>query len=142
MSEKLTKFVVLSRTENVRLVGEKIDELCLEMAIPPNVREDVVIAVDEAVTNIMMHSYCGRDDGKIEITCRGGAGELELRLEDSGTSFKMPNLDGLIEWKRKNELIKGGYGLILMHKFMDDVSFSCNAEKGRNILVMKKRYSV
>jgi len=138
----MAKFVVLSSTENVRLIGEKIEVLCLEQSMPPNIREDVVIAVDEAVTNIMIHSYNGREDGEIEITCRCGSGELELQLEDSGTSFTMPRLEGLVERKRSNALTRGGYGLILMHKFMDDVSFFWNSEKEKNILVMKKRFRV
>lgn len=140
MGAQSAKFTVLSRTENVQSVGARIDEICEVNGVPADVREDIVVAVDEAMTNIMMHSYQGRDDGAIEITCSCQPGELELSLADSGVSFVMPPLDTLMEWKRKNELVKGGYGLILMHKFMDDVIFLHDKHLGKNIVTMKKRF--
>ena len=141
MAEKREQFIVLSRTENVQTVGARIDAICKRCGVSADIREDVVIAIDEAITNIMMHSYRGREDGTIEISCACVDGEIQLSLRDNGESFDMPPLDTLIERKRHNELVKGGYGLILMHKFMDDVIFSRDSARGNNVILMKKKLS-
>lgn len=142
MAGKQQSFIVASRTENVQKVGVRIDAICREFGIPADMREDIVVAVDEAITNIMMHSYQGREDGDIEICCTCCDGIFHLSLSDRGDGFEPPGFDSILEDKRRivrsSGPVKGGYGLILMHKFMDDIIFTRDDASGRNVVVMKK----
>src|SRR5215471_17695222 len=44
----------------------------------------ITMAVDEAVANIIRHAYHGRPDGRIELHCRAGEDQLEIRIRDTG----------------------------------------------------------
>src|SRR5580692_6116696 len=44
----------------------------------------IVLALDEAVANIIRHAYGGRSDGLIELECRETADGLEVSMLDSG----------------------------------------------------------
>jgi serine/threonine-protein kinase RsbW len=92
----------------------------------PEVRS-VTRAVDEALTNIMRHSYGGKLDRRIELSClrvskrpraQGGQG-FEVRLVDTGPKIDKTKLRG-----RKLEEIKpGGLGLHFIRQSMDIVEF-------------------
>ncbi|HPN82648.1 MAG TPA: ATP-binding protein [Spirochaetota bacterium] len=136
----MTEFCVLSKTENVRVIGSWLKEFCEARHVGSEELEDIIIATDEAVTNIMMHGYQGRTDGLIEIRCRVLDRKVELRIRDNGMTFSMPGLDTLVNKKREEHLVKGGYGLILMHRFMDGVEFRQDGQSGKNVLLMHKNF--
>jgi serine/threonine-protein kinase RsbW len=87
----------------------------------------VIRAVDEALTNIMRHCYCGRLDQPIEVTCsrirrRGADGPdegLEILLSDRG-----PAIDpALLRGRPLDEIRPGGLGLHLIRQSMDTVEY-------------------
>ncbi len=135
-----TEFCVLSKTENVRVIGSWLKNFCEKRDVGADELEDIIIATDEAVTNIMMHGYKGQPDGLIEIRCQVRERTVELRIRDSGTTFVMPCIDSLVSKKREEYLVKGGYGLILMHRFMDGVEFRQDGRSGKNVLLMQKNF--
>lgn len=136
-----SEFKILSQTRNVCVVGEKLKQICEGMQVPPAIIEDIIIAADEAVTNIMMHGYQGREDGIIDIRCTINKHGIVLRIEDQGKVFWVPSIDSLTRRKQEQALFKGGYGLILMHKFMDVIRFSYDKNRKKNILVMEKAFN-
>lgn len=105
----------------------------------PEVRS-VTRAVDEALTNIMRHSYGGAVDRRIEVSCsrvskkervQGGQG-FEVRLVDYGPKIDKAKLRG-----RKLEEIKpGGLGLHFIRQSMDVVEFK--RARGTNVLRLVK----
>lgn len=105
----------------------------------PEVRS-VTRAVDEALTNIMRHSYGGKLDRRIELSClrvskkpraQGGQG-FEVRLVDTGPKIDRKKLRG-----RKLEEIKpGGLGLHFIRQSMDVVEFK--RARGTNVLRLVK----
>ena len=139
-STETTEFCVLSKTKNVRVVGSWLKRFCEKRDVGADELEDIIIAMDEAVTNIMMHGYQGRPDGLIEIRCQVHGRLVELRIRDTGTAFATPCIDSLVSKKREEYLIKGGYGLILMHRFMDGVEFCQDGCTGKNVLLMRKHF--
>lgn len=73
-------------------------------------RGRIVLAVDEAVTNIMRHTYQGAPDKPILLSAEISQGYLHLRLRDEGPHVDQAKLKG-----RKLEDIKpGGLGLHLL----------------------------
>jgi serine/threonine-protein kinase RsbW len=100
----------------------------------------VTRAVDEALTNIMRHSYGGKLDRRIELSClrvakkpraQGGEG-FEVRLVDDGPKIDPAKLRG-----RKLEEIKpGGLGLHFIRQSMDVVEFK--RARGTNVLRLVK----
>jgi anti-sigma regulatory factor (Ser/Thr protein kinase) len=87
----------------------------------------VVRAVDEALSNVMRHCYCGRLDQPIELYFRrlrravkGRRKEgLEVLLCDRGPAMDRANLRG----HTTVNLRPGGLGLHFMHQAMDAVEY-------------------
>ncbi len=79
----------------------------------------VELAVIEACTNIIRYAYPPSCPGRLGICLKGEGETIEILLLDQGTPFDPagvhpPDL-------RKSE--EGGYGIFLMHKIMDSVTY-------------------
>jgi serine/threonine-protein kinase RsbW len=117
-------------------VSLAIDQAMRAHAFPDEEILDTQLAVEEAVTNVIMHGY-RRDTGKILITCRTTRGRVEVQIEDTAPPFDPlsipePDITGEIEDRKI-----GGLGFFLIRRVMDDVVY--RYEDGKNILVMIKK---
>ena len=120
----------------VRAAMERLTEV-LGFA-EPEVRS-VTRAVDEALTNIMRHSYGGALDRRIELSClrvakgRAKTGEgIEVRLVDYGPKIDPAKLCG----RKLDEIKPGGLGLHFIRQSMDIVEF--RRSRGANVLRLVK----
>jgi len=99
---------------------------------------DTQLAVEEAVTNVIMHGYDGRA-GEIHVMCQASRGIVEIQVEDNAPLFNPlsvpdPDFTAGIQDRRI-----GGLGIFLIRRVMDDVMY--RNDKGKNILVLIKRKS-
>jgi anti-sigma regulatory factor (Ser/Thr protein kinase) len=100
----------------------------------------VVLAVDEALTNIIRHAYQGKADEPIEISFRrihspqDGAGRtaLEIVFEDHGAKVDAKKLCS----RDLEDVRPGGLGLHFIKESMDAVEF--RRHWGRNQLRLVK----
>jgi anti-sigma regulatory factor (Ser/Thr protein kinase) len=100
----------------------------------------VTRAVDEALTNIMRHSYGGKLDRRIELSClrvskqqRVTSGQgFEVRLVDYGPKINPAKLRG----RKLDEIKPGGLGLHFIRQSMDIVQFK--RARGANVLRLVK----
>lgn len=100
----------------------------------------VVLAVDEALTNIIRHAYKGNTERQITMSCRrgqaGGIGArkeaFEILLEDHGAAVDRAKLCG----RALDDVRPGGLGLHFIRESMDEVEF-CR-RSGRNQLRLVK----
>jgi anti-sigma regulatory factor (Ser/Thr protein kinase) len=128
-----------SETTIVSYVIQKLEDFCRQHQLTDDNIENITIACDEALTNIIMHAYDGKKDGKILVCFNISQNAITIELTDFGKKFK----PGKIEKKQKFKLDQweiGGFGLILMNEFMDELRFS-HDEKGKmNKLIMRKYF--
>jgi serine/threonine-protein kinase RsbW len=100
----------------------------------------VILAVDEALANVIRHAYLGQTDKPVEVTFRrcqvrgdeGWRDALEIELEDHGIPVKAEKMLG----RPLDEIRPGGLGLHFIRENMDSVKFSC--EDGKNHLHLVK----
>ncbi len=105
----------------------------LDMSMLPQID----LALEEAVTNIIMYAYPEGEKGTAELTVEVADGQISATLIDSGTPFnplqqQEANLDVSLEERKI-----GGLGIHLIKEIMDEVDYAY--EEGRNLLRMKKR---
>lgn len=108
----------------VRGALERLSEL---LGLSAEQTRAVTRAVDEALTNIMRHSYAGRVDRPIEIVFSRvprppamGSGEgLEIMVRDRGPAVDPAKLRG----RSLDDVKPGGLGLHLIHQSMDSVQY-------------------
>ena len=104
----------------------------LDMSMLPQID----LALEEAVTNIIMYAYPEGEKGTAELTVEVADGQISATLIDSGTPFnplqqQEANLDVSLEERKI-----GGLGIHLIREIMDVVEYAY--EDGRNVLKMKK----
>jgi serine/threonine-protein kinase RsbW len=98
---------------------------------------DVQLAVDEALTNIITHSYEGQSGGAITIRCKLTAPKkFTVQLRDNGTPFdpktvQNPDVDAPLE---DREI--GGLGIYFIKRYIQTVKYAANGKE--NELTMTK----
>lgn len=99
----------------------------------------VQLAVDEACSNIIEHSYGGEGVGDILCTCEGRDDGLEIILVDQGKKFDPDAIQGPDVGAPLEELGSRGAGVFLMKKLMDVVDFDFDTEAGTTLTMFKKK---
>lgn len=100
----------------------------------------VILAVEEACSNVIDHAYAGVGDGEIEVCCDARAGELTIRIRDRGAPFDITTVRAPVLGPNLDERPVGGLGVHLIRELMDEVRFESSAAQG-NLLTLVKRAS-
>jgi anti-sigma regulatory factor (Ser/Thr protein kinase) len=93
----------------------------------------IVLALDEAIANIIRHAYQGRSDGLIELECRESVDGLEVSMLDSG---EPPDLSRICARETGSDQ-PGGLGTHIIRDVMDSVSYQ-RTESGNRFLATKR----
>lgn len=97
--------------------------------------ESTVLAVDEAVCNVIRHAYPEGDQGDVVLEIERSPEVLLVRVTD----FAEPLDAKAIRTRDLDEVRPGGLGVFLMRQIMDKVEYSAPATGGGNVLIMTRR---
>lgn len=117
----------------------RLEELMLASGFSPDAILDTQLAVEEAITNIIVHGY-RNESGEIRIFWKFEKGRAEIQIIDTAPAFDPlsipePDIEGDMDERRI-----GGLGVYLIRQLMDE--FSYRYEDGKNIFTLiKKRMS-
>jgi len=122
------------------VVRAALGQLAELVGLSPEEIRSMVLAVDEAMTNVMRHAYHGRIDQPIEIDFRRGQlsdngvlrDALEIVLADKGVRVKAEELRS----RALDDVRPGGLGLHFIRESMDSVRF--RHQRGKNRLQLVK----
>jgi serine/threonine-protein kinase RsbW len=114
---------VKSRTEKLIEVRDFVSSAARDFGFEEEAVNKIALAVDEACTNIIKHSYKFATDKDIHVTVMTVGGKFEVRIQDQGKSFdpetvKAPNMKEYLHQYRR-----GGLGMYLMRSLMDKVEY-------------------
>jgi sigma-B regulation protein RsbU (phosphoserine phosphatase) len=106
-----------------------------------------MLAVEEAVANIINYAYPKESLGRIEIelqgrsaSCKGQKGDLTVTITDFGEPFDPTARQEVDVTKNIEKRQIGGLGIYLYLKLMDSCIYQ-RTEDGRNVLIMTKGIS-
>lgn len=133
------RLVIPSQTRYLNLVTGLAKRASIVAGMDDATAAKVSIAVDEAITNVIKHAYGGETTHLVEIELRFTAVALEIHIWHTGQGIRdndvvLPDPREYVKHPRK-----GGLGLLLMSRFMDEVHFLEGKE--RNECCMIKRVS-
>ena len=97
---------------------------------------ELELAVDEACTNVIEHSYQGVG-GKLEIEIQPLNSGVQVVIRDWGKPFDPESIPAPDVMAPLEERPMGGVGLFLMRKVMNQVHFAFDPQRG-NTLTMTK----
>ena len=126
------------RFKSLAKISEFVSQFAEEAGLDETATYTVLVAVDEACSNIIEHAYGGEGRGDIKCACDVKDDALTITLCDRGDPFDpvcVPEPDFNVPLQ---ELKLRGVGLVLIQKIMDEVEFSSTPD-GENILTMTKR---
>lgn len=120
----------------LREIKSYVESVCLETTLKRKEIDSILLAVEEACTNVIRHAYL-YGSGTIRIKITLDKERIIFTIIDTGRSFDFdssgsPDLDRYVETGRK-----GGLGIYLIRKVMDDVTY--RTTRGENHLRMVKQ---
>ncbi len=86
-------------------------------------KHQVTLAVEEVCANLIIHSHGCNPQELIQLEVKDAAGKLIFEISDQGEAFnileyEVPDLKKVMIEKRK-----GGLGIILVKRIMDEIEF-------------------
>ncbi len=128
---------ISSMAAHLRIVRGMIEKACDMVGFDAETTGNVVLSVDEALTNIIKHAYGGAEDKPIEIDltsiCESGNQGLRIQLRDFGRQVDPSK----IKSRDLSDVRPGGLGVHIMTECMDTVQFT-PAEGGGTQLTLTK----
>jgi anti-sigma regulatory factor (Ser/Thr protein kinase) len=120
------ELVVPNDTQYLAQVRQEVTKVVEQSAFTERDRKLIIVAVDEAVTNIMEHAYDNDLEGEldIELILEYDNTRFEVVIRDSGKEFDPRRLEvvNVPEHVRKGS--RHGLGIFLIRQIMDEVNYN------------------
>ncbi|MCB0299176.1 MAG: ATP-binding protein [Calditrichaeota bacterium] len=124
---------ISSDPKYAKVVRCGVGHICELCGFPAKTGRAIVLAVDEAVTNIIRHAYSSDHRQKLTVQCSILDDRLEIVLQDSGTAAN-------IETMKSRDLTNvrpGGLGMHFINTTMDIVDYQSNGTAGNQLTLTK-----
>ncbi len=131
MSE-MYKLKVSADTKNLIAISGFIEKGLKDNKIESEIVDEILVAVDEAATNVIKHSYKNKPGGYIKIFLKLNSEKIIISLFDKGTIFNPDRIPVPRLSKNLKKRAVGGLGVFLMKQFMDGVTFYFRGIDGRD----------
>lgn len=127
----------LAKMESLKEMFDFLKGFCTSQNLSPTLTDQVILAGEEALVNIIKYSYPQDADGLISITCeQAGTSGIKITIKDQGIHFNpLENLP----LNQSNDTL-GGYGIHLLKGLMDVIDYK--RVENENILTLIKYYSL
>lgn len=108
--------------DNLKLIREFVNIVLRNLSISDVERNQLVLAVDEVCSNLIIHSNECNPNNSIEINILDQNEQILFEIVDRDakqfdiSKYKNPNLKKIVKERKK-----GGLGLLLVNKIMDNV---------------------
>jgi len=130
------ELLISSSTDNLAKVRSFVEMHGADVGFDKRVISHIILAVDEACTNIIEHAYNNSENEKIRIKIKSANNKFSVTITDRGNHFD-PSLIEEPNIAKSQKMKKGGgLGMFLMKKLMDEVKY--NAKSNGNELILIK----
>ncbi len=137
----MSRLEIAAERKNLSVMRRFVADALAALGVSGPPADDMVLALDESATNIIVHGYRGQP-GRIEVQLEldADAGELVARLYDDSPSFDPRQVDPPDLTQPIEERIRGGLGIYLCRSFTDSLTYR-RTDDGRNELTLRKKIS-
>jgi anti-sigma regulatory factor (Ser/Thr protein kinase) len=128
-----------NRREDMPAIITMVEEFGVKNNIPGAVVNDLNLALDEVLINILSHGYADGATGQILVQLNYQSGELSAEIRDDGKPFDPlqvgpPDLGGTVQTRNV-----GGLGVHFVRQLMDNVVYARVGNENRLLLIKKIR---
>ncbi len=95
MASSDVRLTLPAQAESIPVIRHVLGAFAEAMALPPDVIEDIRLAVTEACTNVVRHAYDGDHPGPIDVLVRPDGDHIDVIVSDRGRGMGLsPDIDG------------------------------------------------
>ncbi len=130
------KIITLSIASNscyLKLIRSIILQSAMVMRFSEKICKDITLAVDEAVSNIIKHSYNCTEDKEIVIEIVMADNRIEFNIRDFGRKVDPET----IKSRELDDVKPGGLGVFFIKKIMDEVVYDISSKDGTLLKMIK-----
>jgi sigma-B regulation protein RsbU (phosphoserine phosphatase) len=133
--ETLLELRFPARADRLKLVRGGVRAAARMCGFNDATAQSIVLAVDEACQNVIVHGYEGRADGEIVLGMFRRRDGILVRLRD----FAPPVDPAKIKPRALDDIRPGKLGSHFIHEIMDSVEFRPSPDGTGNLLELIKR---
>ena len=119
---------------NLKMVRLKVSEVVKQLEFDDKSLQQLVLCLDEAVTNIYRHAYNNDGTGEIDLSFKLQNNTLVFYLRDYAALV----YDNSIKPRDLTQTRPGGLGINIIDSVMDSWEFATPKDGHGNLLIMKK----
>lgn len=115
------------------IVRELVDRISSRIGFGIEETDKLVLAVDEACTNVIRYAYTNSGDERIVITFKFGRDSFEINIRDFGRGADPATFQG----RDLNEIRPGGLGVHFIKSAVDRIEYDTPAGGGMLLKMIK-----
>lgn len=139
--EKAVEIRFPSETRHLHAMHLLTRTLAQSMGFDLKESEQVALAVEEALTNVIEHAYHGQEDRKMRIVFELEDDRFIVRILHNGDQLEIAQpattTDDFADFYKQKG--KGGLGLLIMKKCMDEVTYARHDDE-KECCMVKRRH--
>lgn len=138
-SKHMNQLKINSETKNLQKVRNFIRTNSIEFGFDDKGADELVIAVDEACTNIIKHGLNYDSNEELEIRVYKDFDYVAIDITDSSPSFDLREFENIELESHLNTYQNNGLGIFMIKSYVDLIEYK-KYENGsvRNTLTLKK----
>jgi serine/threonine-protein kinase RsbW len=130
-------FVLPCQTSSLSELRSFLQRTLTLYSLTENEKHQVTLAVEEVCANLIIHSHGCNPNDQIQLEVKNMNEGLIFEITDQGMAFnileyKVPDIKKVLVERKK-----GGLGIILVRRIMDEIEFESN--NGKNVCRLIKR---
>jgi serine/threonine-protein kinase RsbW len=137
------KVDALATLDALPFVSETIEQYLVRgLGLSSDTPEPMLLrlAIQEAITNVIRHSYTGQEPGRVVLELFREEDEIVAVVSDQGIPFD-PTSDQY-QMPDPDQLVEGGRGIGIIRQVMGRIDYHYDAAHGNQLTMRKKLWGV
>ena len=114
-----------------------IDSVAQQLRLDKTMQQQLKLAVEEAVVNVMQYAYPLGTTGDIDVNAQCDGERLKFVISDSGKAFDPTQTAKADTSLSVEDRPIGGLGILLVRELMDSINYE--RVDGKNLLTLRKK---
>jgi anti-sigma regulatory factor (Ser/Thr protein kinase) len=138
-NEICCSLVVASSYDELANIRDFIHYHAIEFGFSIEITQKIVLAVDEACTNLIKYGYCQDDNQTIKIFIEYDKNAFIIKIMDTSESFNPKDRPDTDVKTYIRQMLKGGLGIQIIKLVIDEIDYiPANIDNNENVLILKK----
>ena len=132
-AERSLRIVITSEARLLNILRCAVRFCAREAGVPESDKDCLIMAIDEAASNIIRHVYKDQPSGRLGLEILAFPDRMEFTLEDSGPKVSTES------WQPRtlDDVRPGGLGTHIIKCFMDEISYDKDFQEGNRLRLVK-----